>query len=160
LTIDQIVRQLEIQKRSIESAIAALKQVSDLPLMLSAAGSTESQSGQRKRGRPSKNQSGPAERRTRPTYTDDFRRQVVAALRDGSSIGQAAKQFNTTWFTVREWANSGKYEPAAATPAKASKRATGASKKRASKSAGKARRSSRKAGSKTQGSEVATGNAA
>ena len=109
LTIDQIINQLEAQKASIDTAIAALKQVSNLPLTLSAASSTGSGSG-RRRGRPPGSQSrGP--RRTRPTYTDDFRRKVVAAIRKGQTIGGAAKQFNTSWFTVREWANSGNYEP-------------------------------------------------
>lgn len=108
LTIDQIITQLENQKLSIDNAIRALKQVSDIPLAVADSAVQENHS--RRRGRPPGKKQR-ATKRTRPTYSDDFRRQVVAAVRGGTSIGAAAKQYGVTWFTVREWVNSGSYEP-------------------------------------------------
>jgi len=106
LNIEQILQELESQKSSIERAIAALNGVAAeayRPKLHTAVTRAD--------GRKADNRKH-ARTRSRPTYTDDFRRQVIMAVRDGMSFGQAAKKFGTTWFTVREWVNSGRFEPA------------------------------------------------
>ncbi|HYO82060.1 MAG TPA: hypothetical protein VES20_11695 [Bryobacteraceae bacterium] len=135
LNIDQMLWQLEQQKESIERAISALKDISGRgPLSGRPVTRTTNDPGKKRRGRPPKkqpltaessidsaDQTSPREAATtkrdakarlkRPVYTDDFRRGVVAAVRDGMSFGDAAREFKTTWFSVREWANSGRFEP-------------------------------------------------
>ena len=135
LTIDQMLSELEQQKDSIERAISALREVTGTGMQVapSATATAGLATSAERRGRPPKDQrameasSIGAERddrhstkkrqskarRKRPTYTDDFKSRVVAAVRNGLSFGEASKKFNTTWFSVREWANSGRFEPMA-----------------------------------------------
>ena len=125
MNIDQLVQELERQKSSIEGAIAALNGVAGLGTTpefrktisrspRTVVSGTEPIGTDRKRAR----------KRSRRIYSDDFRRNEVAAVREGMSFGQAAKKFRTTWFTVREWVNSGRFE-APKQNAVRKKRATG-----------------------------------
>jgi len=111
LNIDQLVQELERQKSSIENALAALNGVAGLGTTAEFRKTVSRSprtviSGAETRGTDKKR----ARKRSRPIYSDDFRRQVVAAVRNGMSFGRAAKKFRTTWFTVREWVNSGRFE--------------------------------------------------
>jgi hypothetical protein len=47
----------------------------------------------------------------RPGYSEDLRRAVVADIRNGMSYTHAAKKYGVTWFTAREWDQSGRWEP-------------------------------------------------
>ncbi len=106
MNIEQILQELELQKSSIKRAIAALNGVAaEAYRRIQHTGVSPTE------GRKADNRKH-ARTRSRPVYTDDFRRRVVMAVRDGMSFGQAAKKFDTTWFTVREWVNSGRFEPA------------------------------------------------
>ena len=138
MNIDQILNELELQKASIERAVSALKEVSassrrteNSPGTSASARKKEAQSrGRRGNQRTSGKQAGTGSpalearssrakkksavkttRRTMPAYTDEFRRRVVGAVRKGMSFGDASKKFRTTWYSVREWSNSGRFEP-------------------------------------------------
>ncbi|MBC7925459.1 MAG: hypothetical protein H7039_07360 [Bryobacteraceae bacterium] len=125
MNVEQIIEKLEQQQASIQRAIAALKEISDGGLNVrglaeDVARATGAADGQQVRTRVKRKgvksiveKSSNGAKRTMPAYNDDFRRKVVAAVRSGLTFGQAAKKFKTTWFSVREWSNSGRFEPGA-----------------------------------------------
>ena len=147
-----MLAQLEQQKATIDRAISALRELSRIrpePTAAVAAGPTGVK---KRRGRPPRNpQLSPATNepnsasetstkrapskgvRKKPVYTDDFKRRVVTAVRQGMSFGEASKKFKTTWFSVRDWSNSGRFEPAATAKKSAPAKATKNSAKKAQK---------------------------
>ena len=180
MTIEQMLSQLEQQKATIERAIAALKELSQTG-MQSGAAATVNLAVTKRRGRPPKNAqlssetgepSVPSSKksagrspskgaRTRPVYGDDFKRDVVSAVRNGMSIGEAAKKYKTTWFSVREWVNSRRFEPLGGV--KKSAQASGASaagKKAPATSKGAAKKATRKSASSRSTKKKATAKSA
>jgi len=161
LNINEVLKQLESQRASLERAISALREVSGTGLLGAGDVSVleEAVERTRRRGRPASggtptsvaNEGGesvatrkraPSKKRKMPVYSDDFRRRVVTSVRNGMSFGEAARKFKTTWFSVREWVQSGRFEPVPTAPKSAAKKTASQPKKAAVKRQRTAKRTS------------------
>jgi len=164
LTINEVLKQLESQRASLERAINALREVSGSGLLGAGDVSVlaEAVERTRRRGRPASGgmstsasndsaqssatkKRAPANKRKMPVYSDEFRQRVVTAVRNGMSFGEAARKYKTTWFSVREWVNSGRFEPVATaqkTAVKAVKKSASRPKKATAKRQRSAKRTS------------------
>src|SRR4051812_21222757 len=97
LNIDQIVNALEQQRTSIERAIAALRGIAGHSVVHRASSELQTASPDLALETADRTPAGAEQKRSpkrsRKVYTDAFRHQVVVAVRNGMTLGQAAKKF-------------------------------------------------------------------
>lgn len=119
MNYEQLVKEIEAEIKWLQTVLVTLAETHRNVLggvsegeevvrgHLTHTGTSERTPGTRKRGS--------TKGRTMPVYTDAQRLEAVRLVRGGLSVGKAAKQIGATFFTVRSWVRSGRWEPQTAT---------------------------------------------